>query len=197
MGPPPRLEPPQTKRCRLVCTPNHRAALRQGAPHVVAFAPKYHMGELSTPLRGGKSPADQRHEAVVYSLTLRHGVRLTPRLDMRSFLIAGLLVLIAFAAEAGPKKKGKPAAAPAPAAAPSSPAPDAAPAAAAADPGGGGGPTGVRGPTRIDFDDRLIQGQSNKSGAVYLYDRKELKVRSMIKKRDNFRDEIVGSLYDT
>jgi hypothetical protein len=54
----------------------------------------------------------------------------------------------------------------------------------------------VRGPTRIDFDDRLIQGQTNKSGAVYLYDRKELKIRSMIKKRENFRDEIVGSLYD-
>ena len=54
----------------------------------------------------------------------------------------------------------------------------------------------VRGPTRIDFDDRLIQGQTNKSGAVYLYDRKELKIRSMVKKRENFRDEIVGSLYD-
>lgn len=62
--------------------------------------------------------------------------------------------------------------------------------------GAEGGPA-VRGPTRIDFDDRLIQGQSNKSGAVYLYDRKELKIRSMIKKRENFRDEIVGSLYDT
>lgn len=153
------------------------------------------MGELSTPLRGGKSSTDTCDEAVVYSLTPRHGVRLTPRLDMRSFLIAAL-VLIAFVAEAGPKKKGKAAAAPAPSAAPSSPAPEAAPAAASADPGGGGA-TGVRGPTRIDFDDRLIQGQSNKSGAVYLYDRKELKVRSMIKKRDNFRDEIVGSLYDT
>lgn len=155
------------------------------------------MGEVSTPLRGGKSPTRWRHEAVVYSLTPRHGVRLTPRLDMRSFLIAGSLLLIAFVAEAGPKKKGKAAAAPAPSAAPSSPAPEAAPAAPAADSGGGGGATGVRGPTRIDFDDRLIQGQSNKSGAVYLYDRKELKVRSMIKKRDNFRDEIVGSLYDT
>jgi hypothetical protein len=52
----------------------------------------------------------------------------------------------------------------------------------------------TRGPTRIDFDDRLIQGQTNKSGAVYLYDRKELNVKSMIKKRDNFRDEIVSSL---
>ena len=60
-----------------------------------------------------------------------------------------------------------------------------------------GGAPGVRGPTRIDFDDRLIQGQTNKSGAVYLYDRKELKIRSMIKKRENFRDEIVGSLYDS
>jgi hypothetical protein len=56
---------------------------------------------------------------------------------------------------------------------------------------------GVHGPTRIDFDDRLIQGQTNKSGAVYLYDRKELKIRSMIKKRENFREEIVGSLYDS
>ncbi len=60
-----------------------------------------------------------------------------------------------------------------------------------------GGAPQMRGPARIDFDDRLIQGQTNKSGAVYLYDRKELKIRSMIKKRENFREEIVGSLYDT
>ena len=59
------------------------------------------------------------------------------------------------------------------------------------------GPPATRGPTRIDFDDRLIQGQTNKSGAVYLYDRKELKTRSMIKKRESFRDEIVSSIYDS
>ena len=53
-----------------------------------------------------------------------------------------------------------------------------------------------RGPTRIDFDDRLIQGQSNKSGAVYLYDRKELETRSMVKKRESFREEIVKTVYD-
>lgn len=57
--------------------------------------------------------------------------------------------------------------------------------------------TATRGPTRIDFDDRLIQGQSNKSGAVYLYDRKELKTRSMVKKRESFRDEIITSVFDT
>jgi hypothetical protein len=60
-----------------------------------------------------------------------------------------------------------------------------------------GAPPPSRGPTRIDFDDRLIQGQTNKSGAVYLYDRKELKTRSMIKKRESFREEIVGSIYDS
>ncbi|WP_375771151.1 hypothetical protein NR798_09710 [Archangium gephyra] len=54
----------------------------------------------------------------------------------------------------------------------------------------------TRGPARIDFDDRLIQGQTNKSGAVYLYDRKELKTRSMIRERDNFRSEIVSTVYD-
>jgi hypothetical protein len=56
-------------------------------------------------------------------------------------------------------------------------------------------PAPARGPTRIDFDDRLIQGQTNKSGAVYLYDRKELKVRSMVRQRESFREQIVGSVY--
>ncbi|MCP3138999.1 hypothetical protein [Pyxidicoccus xibeiensis] len=53
-----------------------------------------------------------------------------------------------------------------------------------------------RGPARIDFDDRLIQGQTNKSGAVYLYDRKELKTRSMIRERDSFRSETLATVYD-
>lgn len=53
-----------------------------------------------------------------------------------------------------------------------------------------------RGPTRIDFDDRLIQGQTNQSGSVYLYDRKELKTRSMVRKRESFREEIVKTVYD-
>jgi len=73
------------------------------------------------------------------------------------------------------------------------PAPDAQ---AAPSQGGGSGGPPSRGPTRIDFDDRLIQGQTNKSGAVYLYDRKELKQRSMVKVRESFRQEIVGSIYD-
>ena len=114
------------------------------------------------------------------------------------FVLSALVVITANDAFAAPRKKPAPAAAAAPKKPPSVPTnspvvPESAPAQADS---GGGGPS-LRGPARIDFDDRLIQGQSNKSGAVYLYDRKELKIRSMIKKRENFRDEIVGSLYDT
>lgn len=107
------------------------------------------------------------------------------------FVVSVGMALWATEASAAPKKKAaatKKATPPAvalPAGAPEAAAPPAE------------GSTSMRGPTRIDFDDRLIQGQTNKSGAVYLYDRKELKVRSMIRKRENFRDEIVGSVYDT
>lgn len=120
---------------------------------------------------------------------------------MRAFLFAlcagGLLV--GAAAHAAPKKAKSSSAKKAPAGRPTAPAVklDAAPAATDAAPVAAGGAPPTRGPTRIDFDDRLIQGQTNKSGAVYLYDRKELKIRSMIKKRESFREEIVGSLYDT
>lgn len=51
-----------------------------------------------------------------------------------------------------------------------------------------------RGPTRIDFDDRVVQGQTNRSGSVYLYDRKELKTRSMVQTRDSFRDQITDAV---
>jgi hypothetical protein len=71
-----------------------------------------------------------------------------------------------------------------------------APSSAAAPASSGGSPP-QRGPTRIDFDDRLIQGQTNKSGAVYLYDRKELQVKSMVKRRESFRQEILSTVYDT
>src|SRR5262245_1506205 len=54
----------------------------------------------------------------------------------------------------------------------------------------------TRGPSRIDFDPRLLQGQTNKAGAVYLYDRKELKTLSMIRERESFRDEILAEVYD-
>ncbi len=88
-------------------------------------------------------------------------------------------------------------------AAPKPPPPPEEKAAAPAPTSSGGGPAGAptgdvvvgpRGPTRIDFDDRLVQGQTNKSGAVYLFDRKELSVRSMVRQRTSFRDQIVKDI---
>jgi len=54
----------------------------------------------------------------------------------------------------------------------------------------------LRGPTRIDFDDRLIQGQTNKSGAVYLFDRKETGISSMVRRRKSFKQLTLGTVYD-
>lgn len=52
-------------------------------------------------------------------------------------------------------------------------------------------PAQLHGPARLDFTDpRLIQGQTNKAGSVYLYERKELKNRSMVKLREDFREEL-------
>jgi hypothetical protein len=72
----------------------------------------------------------------------------------------------------------------------------ASPAASSAGDAGAAAAAPSRGPARIDFDDRLIQGQTNKSGAVYLYDRKELKTRSMIRERESFRSETLSTVYD-
>ena len=74
--------------------------------------------------------------------------------------------------------------------------------------GGGGAPppsdpanvdgpvdTGTRkGPARIEFDDRLVQGQTNKANAIYLFERRESALRSLLKKRTNFHEEIDETL---
>lgn len=57
-------------------------------------------------------------------------------------------------------------------------------------------PTSFRGPTRVDFDDRLIQGQTNKSGAVYLFSRKETNISSMVRRRKSFRHLTIRTIYD-
>jgi hypothetical protein len=44
--------------------------------------------------------------------------------------------------------------------------------------------------TRIDFEDLLIQGQLKKADTVYLFERGENQLRSLVKKKENFRQEI-------
>ncbi len=44
---------------------------------------------------------------------------------------------------------------------------------------------------RIDFGNAFIMGQTIKSGAVYLLKRKKSDIKSMLKNREDFREEIL------
>lgn len=106
----------------------------------------------------------------------------------------GLCALLASSsAEAKPKRAPKPAAAAAKADTPAPAKADAAPSSSGA---GDAEEPGRRGPARIEFDDRLVQGQTNKANAIYLFERRESALRSLLKKRTNFHDEIDEMLED-
>lgn len=83
------------------------------------------------------------------------------------------------------------------------PEPEASPAASAPTPKGASGPaTDEEGKTlqrgeRVEFDARLIQGQSAKAGAVYLFARVATNLKSMVKERTSFRDKVVRTVYPT
>lgn len=51
-----------------------------------------------------------------------------------------------------------------------------------------------QGPTRVEFDERLLQGQTNKANAIYLFQRRESALRSLVKKREHFHAEIDEAL---
>lgn len=53
---------------------------------------------------------------------------------------------------------------------------------------------GRRGMGRIEFDARLIQGQTNKANAIYIFERRESALRSLLKKRTSFHEEIDETL---
>lgn len=48
---------------------------------------------------------------------------------------------------------------------------------------------------RVEFDGRLVQGQTAKSGAIYLFARKRSELRSMIVERNDYRTEILQTVY--
>ena len=53
-----------------------------------------------------------------------------------------------------------------------------------------------RGPTRLDFDDRLLQGQTNKLGAVYLYHRRAPAQPSLLSRHGGFKGEIARDILE-
>lgn len=54
---------------------------------------------------------------------------------------------------------------------------------------------GYRGPTRVDFDDRLIKGQTTKADSVYIYDRQQIEIRSLVNKHRAFRQKIIRTVF--
>ncbi len=50
---------------------------------------------------------------------------------------------------------------------------------------------------RIDFGNAYITGQTIKSGAVYLLQRKKSEIRSMLEYRENYRKEILEEFHTT
>lgn len=55
---------------------------------------------------------------------------------------------------------------------------------------------GYRGPTRVDFDERLIKGQTTKAGSVYIYDRQEIDIRSLVRRGRSFRHRIIKTVFE-
>jgi hypothetical protein len=74
------------------------------------------------------------------------------------------------------------------------PPPEPAAAEPAAAPEGAGGPS-LRRTTRIEFDAQLIKGQTTKAGEVQILERKDTELKSMVKRRTSFREEIIHTVF--
>lgn len=53
-----------------------------------------------------------------------------------------------------------------------------------------------RAPSRINFDERLIKGQTTKSGSVYIFDRQESEIMSLVKRGRSFRHKIIRTVFE-
>lgn len=55
-------------------------------------------------------------------------------------------------------------------------------------------PQSLKRARHMEFDERLIMGQSLKSGALYLFERKDSEIQSMLKIREDYRQELLAPL---
>ncbi len=112
-----------------------------------------------------------------------------PMISLTLLAVCGLAW--ATPADAAPKRKKSPVVSPAPPSTPTAPVPT-----KNRKDDDGAAEAGRRGPARIEFDDRLVQGQTNKANAIYLFERRESALRSLLKKRTDFHAEIDEMLDD-
>jgi hypothetical protein len=59
---------------------------------------------------------------------------------------------------------------------------------------GGGAKPSLKRARHMEFDERLIMGQSLKSGALYLFERKDSEIQTMLKIRRDYRQELLAPL---
>ncbi len=52
-----------------------------------------------------------------------------------------------------------------------------------------------RGPTRINFDERLIKGQTAKAGSVYIYQRQAIEIRSLVDLKRSWRAKVIRTVF--
>lgn len=55
---------------------------------------------------------------------------------------------------------------------------------------------GRTGPSRIDFDARLIKGQTAKAGSIYVFERQQLEVRGLLDLKRRMREKIIKTIYE-
>lgn len=55
---------------------------------------------------------------------------------------------------------------------------------------------GYRGPTRVNFDERLIKGQTTKAGSVYIFDRQQSEVGSLVNRKRSFRHKVLRTVFE-
>ena len=53
-----------------------------------------------------------------------------------------------------------------------------------------------RGPTRVNFDERVIKGQTAKAGSVYIFDRQETTISSLVSKKRSFRYRTIRTIFE-
>jgi len=47
----------------------------------------------------------------------------------------------------------------------------------------------------VDFDERLIKGQTTKAGAVYIFDRQTIEPRPLVRRERSFRALIIRTVF--
>lgn len=51
------------------------------------------------------------------------------------------------------------------------------------------------GPSRVDFDERLVRGQRNNAGGIYIFARQSIELKDMVQKPKSYRQRIIKTVF--